>query len=178
MNVKNISNEELISLYSNVIKELKCRKIIRTKNVLGDIAEFLAINHYCQNPKLPNLQAAPVGTQNIDAISRAGERYSIKATSGVVTSIFTGLHPKGSEEIDKQKFEYVIICKFDDDFHLKAIYELSWENFIKHKRWHSTMKAWNLSLTKNLIADSTIIYMSNDEINNAEVSTQNSIFSE
>lgn len=178
MNITDISNEELISLYSNVIKELKNREIIRTKNVLGDIAEFLAINYYCQNSHLPNLQAAPVGTQNIDAISRAGERYSIKATSGTVTGIFTGLQPKGSKEDDKQKFEYVIICKFDDDFHLKAIYEITWENFMNHKRWHSTMKAWNLSLTKNLIADSTIIYLAEDEINNAEVSTQNSIFSE
>ena len=137
---------------------MKIRKIIRTKNVLGDLAEFLAIKFYCDTAGLPNLQAAPVGTQNIDAISRAGERYSIKATTGSVTGVFTGLQPKGSNEPDKQKFEYVIICKFDDDYKLKAIYELDWKMFLKHKKWNSTMKAWNLSLSKELISDSKAIY--------------------
>lgn len=159
MDISSISNEKLVSLYSDIIKELKSRKIIRTKNVLGDLAEFLAIKYYCDTPGLPNLQAAPVGTQNIDAISRAGERYSIKATSGSITGAFSGLNPKGSNEPDKQKFEYVIICRFDDDFKLKAIYELDWDTFIKHKKWHATMKAWNLSLSKGLIADSKTIYL-------------------
>lgn len=133
MDISIVSDEKLISLYSEIIKELKIRKIIRTKNVLGDLAEFLAIKFYCDTAGLPNLQAAPVGTQNIDAISRAGERYSIKATTGSVTGVFTGLQPKGSNEPDKQKFEYVIICKFDDDYKLKAIYELDWKMFLKHK---------------------------------------------
>jgi len=41
---------------------------------------------------------------------------------------------------------------------LKSIYELSWGVFLKHKRWHSRMKAWNLGITKNLINDSRIVY--------------------
>lgn len=158
MDISKISDEKLISLYSDIIKELKNREIIRTKNVLGDLAEFLAIKYYCETPGLPNLQVAPVGTQNIDAISRAGERYSIKATSGATTGIFTGLQPKDSDKPDKQKFEYVIICKFDNDYKLIAIYELDWDTFLKHKRWHSTMKSWNLSLSKDLISDSKTIY--------------------
>ena len=116
MDLVNLSVDELILLYSEAIKELKRRQVIRTKNVLGDIAEYLVIKHYCNTPGLPNLQAAPIGTQNIDAISRSGERYSIKATSGITTGIFTGFQPKDSPVEDKQKFEYVIICKFDDDF--------------------------------------------------------------
>jgi len=159
LDLTSFSNEEIIDLYSESIKELKRREIIRTKNVLGDLAEFLAIEFYRKNHSLPNLQAAPIGTQNVDAISRAGDRYSIKATTGSVTGIFTGLEPKGSQEQDKQKFEYVLICKFDDDYKLKVIYELSWDIFIKHKRWHSTMKAWNISLSREVIADATVYFM-------------------
>lgn len=129
----------------------------------GDLAEYLAIQHYCKTPGLPNLQAAPIGTQNIDAISRAGDRYSIKAASGKVTGTFHGLHPKGSTELDKTKFEYVIICKFDDEYHLEAIYELTWKSFVKHKRWHSTMKAWNIPLTKEVLMDAKLIYASSQE---------------
>ena len=158
MDISKFTDQELISTYSRVISELKKRNIIRTKNVIGDLGEFLAIEHYTKTAGLPNLMAAPVGTQNIDAISRSGERYSIKATSGKVTGAFFGLEPKGSTVPDKQKFEYVIICQFDDDCQLKAIYQLDWDAFIKHKRWHSTMKAWNITLTKETIADSIVIY--------------------
>lgn len=100
MTIQDLSNEKLIELYSSIIKELKNRKIIRTKNVTGDLAEYLAIQHYCKTPGLPNLQAAPIGTQNIDAIIRAGDRYSIKAVSGNVTGTFHGLNPKGSSDPD------------------------------------------------------------------------------
>ena len=158
MDVSTLKNEELINTYSLVIKELKKRDIIRTKNVLGDLGEYLAIDYYCKTPGLPNLQVAPIGTQNIDAISRAGDRYSIKSTTGSLTSIFTGLQPKGSTTPDKPKFEYVIICQFDNDFQLKSIYQLDWDAFIKHKKWHSTLKAWNINLSKETIADSTIIF--------------------
>lgn len=162
MNLEKLSVNDLISLYSNTIKELKKRDVIRTKNVLGEIAEYLAIHHYCNTPGLPNLQAAPVGTENIDAISRSGERYSIKATSGSLTGVFYGLEPKGSSVPDKQKFEYLIICQFDDEFQLKAIYQLDWESFLKHKKWHSRMKAWNITLSKSVIADAKVIYKSRE----------------
>lgn len=38
------------------------------------------------------------------------------------------------------------------------IIEISWENFLKYKHWHSRMNAWNLSITKKLIKDSKIIF--------------------
>ncbi len=156
--IEKFSNDALIQLYSNIIKELKNRKIIRTKNILGDLGEFLAIEHYNSTPGFPNLQAAPAGTQNIDAISKKGERYSIKSTSGNLTSVFYGLNDINSEEPEKQKFEFVIIVIFDNEFTLKQIVELNWELFIKYKRWHKTMRGWNLSITKNLIEESKKIF--------------------
>ena len=74
-----LKSNELIELYGDVIKELKNRKIIRSKNITGVLGEYLSIEAYNNNSKFPNLQAAPTGTKNIDAISRDGERYSIKS---------------------------------------------------------------------------------------------------
>lgn len=48
MNLVDLNNEKLVELYSSTIKELKKRNIIRTKNVTGDLAEYLAIQHYCK----------------------------------------------------------------------------------------------------------------------------------
>ena len=158
MNLKQLKDDELIHLYSDSIKELKARSIIRTKNVLGELGEYLAINYYNKTPGLPKLQTAPIGTQNVDAISRNGERYSIKSCTTNTTGVFYGLQPKGSVLPDKQAFEYVIICHFDDDYQLQAIYEITWDVFLKHKHWHSRMTAWNLVISKDLIKDSKKIY--------------------
>lgn len=156
--LKTISDDGLIKLYSDIIKELKSRNIIRTKNIIGDLGEYLAIYYYNNIPGLPNLQAAPAGTQNVDAISRKGERYSIKATSGNLTSVFYGLNDIDSVEEEKQKFEYVVLVIFKNDFELNKIIEITWEQFLKYKKWHKTMRGWNITVTKNLIAESKIIY--------------------
>ena len=158
MELQEKSTEDIIQLYSMAIKELKRREVIRTNNVIGELGEYLAITYYNKTPGLPNLSPAPIGTENIDAISRKGDRYSIKSTSNTTTGVFYGLEPKNSDIPDRQKFEYVIICKFDDDYELNLILEMDWNTFLKNKRWHSRMNAWNLSLTKKLREQCNIIY--------------------
>ena len=158
MDLSKMSNSEIVRLYSGAIRELKQRGVLRTNNVIGDLGEYLAIEKFSQTSGLPKLQAAPVSTQNIDAISKMGDRYSIKSTTGTTTGVFYGLQPKGSGIPDTQKFEYVLICKFDDNCSLEAIYQITWEQFLKHKHWHSRMQAWNLTLSKSLVSDSVVIY--------------------
>lgn len=156
--INSLSDADLIKVYSYSITTLKNRNIIRTKNVIGELGEYIAINHYTTTPNLPKLQAAPTSTQNIDAISINGDRYTIKSTTTATTGVFYGLNNPNISLEETQKFEYVIIVKFDDNLNLKAIYELDWKIFLKHKKWHSRMNAWNLTLTKNLISDSKIIF--------------------
>lgn len=158
MDLAVLSTAEIVSLYCDTIKELKARSVIRTNNVIGDLGEYLAIEYYNNTAGLPTLAAAPIGTENIDAISRKGDRYSIKSTSRNVTGVFYGLEPNGSSVKDKQKFEYVIICKFSDDYELEEILEMDWDTFLRHKRWNSRIKAWNLSLTKEVCADCKVVF--------------------
>ncbi len=158
MDLNKYTSTELIQLYSELISKLKEKGIIRTKNIIGDLGEYLAIEHYNQTPGLPNLQAAPAGTQNIDAISRQGERYSIKSTSAKLTGVFYGLNDPNSDDIEKQKFEYVIVIVFKDNFELNKIIELNWEDFLKIKKWHKTMRGWNISINKQLLEIGNIIF--------------------
>ena len=62
-----------------------------------NLGEYIVIDFYNKTPGLPNLSAAEIGTKNIDAISRNGERYSIKSTHSSTTGTFFGLEPKGSD---------------------------------------------------------------------------------
>ena len=158
MNISELTNAEIIDLYSDIISELKSREIIRTKNLLGDLGEYLAIDFYKKNSRLPVLQAAPAGTRNIDAISRNGDRYSIKSTSGKLTSVFYGLNDPEEDEVELPKFEYVIVVIFNNEFKLEKILELSWSVFLRHKKWHKTMRGWNLSINRKLIDDADILF--------------------
>ena len=151
VDIEKLSTEEIIKLYPKILKELKNRKVIQSKNLIGEIGEFLAISHYNKDPTLPNLKRADVSTKNIDAISRDGERYSIKSTSTSLTGTFWGLEPPGSEKNDKQKFEYVVIVCFDNDYALESIVEINWNQFLEMKRWHSRMNAWNIPVNASLI---------------------------
>ena len=162
MDLEKLDTAELIDAYSQIIIQLKKREIIRTKNLLGDLAEFLVIDHFTKTPHLPNLQSAPAGTKNVDAISRQGERYSIKATSGNLTGSFWGLNPPGNPSLEPQKFEYLIVACFDDNFKLKKILQANWLAFLENKSWNKTMECWKITITKKFVDSCQIIYERTD----------------
>ena len=155
--MKNKSVSELIAIYSAILKELKGREVIRTNNLVGDIGEYLAIEFYNNQSSLPNLQAAPAGTKNIDAISREGKRYSIKSTTTSLTGVVYDLNEPDSTESENQKFEFMIVVQFSKTFELLRIIELDWELFLKYKRWHKTMRGWNINITKDLLSRSNVL---------------------
>lgn len=160
----NINNEELWLLYANAELELKNRGIVRTRNIVGERGEFLAIEIYNSISGLPKLQAAPEGTKNVDALSRKGERYSIKTISepGTTTGVFYGCGDDKETKLEK-KFEYVIIVQIFKNYRPKRILELTWEQFLRYRKWHSTMRAWNLSITKDLVGAAKIIFVADIE---------------
>lgn len=153
-----LNDIELIGAYSSIMRLLKEREIVHSKNVIGDLGERLAIKYYCDTPGLPKLQLAPPNTKNVDAISINGDRYNIKATASRLTSAFWGLNPPNSKDIEQQKFEFVIVVMFDDSLSLKRINELTWEQFLKYKRWNSRMRVWNLPITQDLLNTSRTVY--------------------
>lgn len=157
LSINNLSVSELIQLYSDILGELKNREIIRTSNLVGDLGEYIAIEYFNNDPSLPNLVFAPPGTRNIDALSRNGERYSIKATTTKLTGVVYDLNPPESSENQIQKFEFMLIVEMSKSYQLKRIIELDWNLFLKFKKWHSTMKGWNISITKKLLLESNVI---------------------
>ena len=156
--INNLENLDLVELYSDILKVLKERGVIRTKNLVGDIGEYLAIEHFNNSKGKSNLQFAPPGTKNIDAISRNGDRYSIKSTTTNLTGVFYGLENPESIKQNTQKFEYLLIVKFKENFVVDKIIQLDWFQFLKFKKWHSTMNAWNIYIGEELLKDSEIIY--------------------
>lgn len=155
---KTLSDSDLISLYGKLLTELKRREIIRTKNIVGELGEGFAIDHYTNMKNLRNLSAALPGTKNIDAEDEQGKRYAIKSTSGKTTGTFHGLLNDKSDEQPEQLFEYLLIVIFSESYEVKFIYELTWEQFLKHKKWHGRMKAWYVPVNNAVKNDARTVY--------------------
>jgi hypothetical protein len=158
--IENCSDEEVWQLFAHVNSLLKTRGLVRTRNITGERGEFLAVATYNSTPGLANLQAAPEGTQNVDALSRKGDRYSIKTISepSNTTGVFYGLGSPEDHIPPEKKFEFAVIVILDKNLQLKKMLELNWDQVLHFRRWHSTMRAWNLSVTKALLAEAKIIF--------------------
>jgi hypothetical protein len=37
------------------------------------------------------------------------------------------------------------------------VIELDWEIFLQFKRWHKTMRGWNINITKDLLNQSNVL---------------------
>ena len=150
MDIDKLSTEEIISLYPKILKELKSRNVITTNNLIGELGEYLAIENYNKIANLPTLQKATASTQNIDAISNKGERYSIKSASGTATGVFHSL----SGEKD---FEFLIIVIFDKDYQLVNILEYRWEEFLNIRKLKKPENKFNVPLTKKVLEIGKVI---------------------
>lgn len=160
--IEKLSEKELWRSYGLIIKELKERNLVRTRNIAGERGEQLAIEIYNNTPREPNLQAAPEGTQNVDALSRKGDRYAIKTVTlpRKLTGVFYGLNPPELKEKDEKKFEFLVIVMINEYYEPVKVLECRWEAFLKHKRWHKTMRAWNLSVTASLEKECRVVFKS------------------
>jgi hypothetical protein len=158
LNFQVLDDDELIHAYGDLLLELKKRKIIRSKNVIGDLGEYTAIAYYKNAPSLPTLTEAPPNTKAFDAVGRNGKRYSIKTTTGKTTGCFFGLPPAGQNEPINPMFDFVVIVKFDNNYNLELIVEITWEQFLVYKRWLPTQNAYNLYLNGELLSNAKSIY--------------------
>ena len=145
-----LSDTDLQRLRAEVAAELKRRGLASS---VGEVAEALALAFFNGTAGRPNLQAAPVNTQNVDALSRKGDRYSIK---GVMDARKTGTIYPDKEDREKQLFEYLLIVKIDRNWHLQAIYELDWATFRDVRSWDSRMSAWYVSLAAKTLRLATL----------------------
>lgn len=140
---KSLNEDELISLRIEVEREMHSRGISFS---VGEVGEKIAIEYFKSTPKLSNLLAAPPGAKNVDALSRNGERYSIKT---IQRGHKTGTIYPDDQDPDKQLFEYLLIVRLHSDFTLDALYQLSWKQFLKIRSWDKRMNAWYVSMSKN-----------------------------
>lgn len=55
-----------------------------------------------------------------------------------------------ADDFSEKRFDYLIIVVLDEYYQPVEVLEAPWDVVNKYKRYHKTMKAFNLSLTKKL----------------------------
>ena len=152
MDMSKLSDAELVRLRVSVETEMKRRGLAFE---IGQIGEEIAIDYFNGTPGLPNLQHAPTGTKNVDALSRNGDRYSIKT---IMRAKKTGtIYPDPSDE-NKQLFEYLLVVKLNNSLSLERLYLFSWEQFVELRLWDKRMSAWYLSCSKRTLSQGELLY--------------------
>ena len=152
MELNHLKDDELIALRVDVEREMRSRGL--SYNV-GDIGESIAIKYFKETPGLSKLEAAQHNTKNVDANSRNGERYSIKT---IQKAKKTGTVYPDTQNPDRLLFEYLLIVKLSADFSLEALYQFSWEEFLKVRAWDKRMNAWYVPVSKKRLELGKCLY--------------------
>lgn len=147
------SDDEIWALYGLIESELKERGKIRSGNLTSERGEAVAISMYRRTSGEPKLQLAPPGTKNVDALSREGKRYSIKT---IRHSRITGTFQ--ADDFSEKRFDYLIVVVLDDYYQPIQVLEAPWEVVDRHKRYHKTMRAFNISVTRKFRGECRVVY--------------------
>lgn len=107
---------------------------------------------------MESLVDAPPSTKSIDAIGEHGNKYAIKSITGNLTGVFYGLPHRDSLDTPEKLFDYLLIVTFSDSYQVKAIYQLTWEQFLVHKKWHSRVEAWNVPVNKKVKSEAKTVF--------------------
>jgi len=152
--LRNLSEEDLLSFRIELDKEFKNRGI---KFSTGEVGETIAIDFFNSKAGLSNLQKAPTGTKNVDALSRNGERYSIKT---IKDGSKTGTVYPDPYNKEQQLFEYLLMVLLNEDYELEGLYRFSWKQFLEIRQWDKTMNAWYIPKTLKALKLGEKIYAS------------------
>ena len=158
LNLSLFSDSDLIGVYSHLLQELKSRGIIRTNNVVAELGEYIAIEHYKKPLDLPTLSLSPTCTEAFDATSSDGRRYSIKTTTRSTTGSFFGLPAPETNQAMNPPFDFLVVVKLDETYSPEYIIELTWEQFLKYRRWIPRQKAYRMPLNRNVQREARTIY--------------------
>ena len=155
MDIKSYNNKELLLLRIEIERELAFRGIPYS---VGEVGEELVINYFCSTPGLPNLINAPIGAKNVDALSRDGDRYSIKTTQ---KGNKTGTIYPDPGNPDKQLFEFLLVVKLSEDLNLESIHRFSWDKFLEVRAWDKRMNSWYVPTSKKRLEVGECIFSAN-----------------
>lgn len=140
----NLTNLELLQLHSDIVRELRSRQVIRTSNVVGDYAEYLAA-------RCMNLQLSGNSTKGYDATDEQGVHYQVKGRH--LTAHNTSTQLGSVRDLDKQDFDFLIGILFNPDYTVKLAAKIPHDTVKDHARPVARSNSHRILLQGSLLAD-------------------------
>lgn len=144
-----LADDDLVRMRARLDVEMRKRRIAFS---VGAVGERLAVDYFRETPGLPNLQPAPTGTKNVDALSRDGDRYSIKT---ICNGKKTGTVYPDPDDPHKRLFEYLLIVRLSESWNLVSIHQFTWTQFLAVRAWDKRMNAWYVGISARTLAAGT-----------------------
>jgi len=149
MKLDTLSDIELVRLYPALLRELKRRGVIRTRNLVGELGKFIVRQTFNSNSDLNRLSDAPTSQKNYSFSDASGDRYNLKTTSGKNTGVF---HSVPIVADAAPSFEKLIILMFSNDYKAEIIYMISWDDFIWLRQIKKPEGKWYVQINEELIS--------------------------
>ena len=146
--LREIDNYELVGLYPKLLKELKARKIIKTRNLVGELGKYIIEQTFRNDPELPNLFAADNSQKNFSFTSSLGDRFNVKTTSGNNTGVF---HSVPLDSSPKPSFEFLVILKFSKEYEPLSILLCKWTDFLIFRQIKRPEGKWYVQLSPEFV---------------------------
>lgn len=144
-----LSNEELMQTYSQILDELNQRKVVRTYNSpVGDYAEWLVCNQL-------NYEMQRNSTKGYDALDKAtNQRIQIK--SRWVRGKLNQIQLSPIRERDLSDFDQLIIVLFASDFSILKV--LKMENYLvtDYGKWRDHLNGYLVRISRSMLSDERV----------------------
>lgn len=144
MDLGELSDEEILRLWSETMEELRRRGVIRTaNNPIGDYAEALAA-------KRLGLELAHGSTAAYDALDKDGIRYQIKARRLIGRTPSRQL--SALRNLAQDGFDFLIVVLFDEDFTLRGMWRLPIDLVREHATYRKHVNA-HILIARDFVLD-------------------------
>jgi len=149
MIIEKIPTRELLSLHSNILIELKNRKILRTKNnPVGDYAEWLVHTAF-------GYELQTNSNHGFDAKDTDGTRYQIKARRITPDNKSTQL--SAIRNLGEKDFDFLIVVLFDQEFTAYKAVQIPHSTVEKYAKYRKHVNGYVLRVMNTLLVDPTVI---------------------
>jgi len=147
--LESLSNQELLQTYSQILDELRVRKVVRTFNSpIGDYTEWLIAN------KL-GLTLVENSTSGYDAIDAKGVKFQIKGRR--LTSRNQSRQLSSIRNLERCDFDYLIAVLFNENVEVQQVVKIPHEIIGKYARYSKHVHAHVLVLQQNILNDPMVI---------------------
>ena len=141
--MQNMKTVTLLKVYSEVMRELRDRKVLTTwNNPVGDLKEGLVVKALC-------LKRMSNSAKGFDAIDSEYKKYQIKGRRLTKESKSTQL--SAIRGLCDQRFDYLIAVFYDEDFTVKAAYKIPHLVVEKKANFQDYVKAHRLVVSDNFL---------------------------